>query len=350
MTGPGRQVRAASAAPAVAWVSVVAVSVVAAACVPPPVTMHAPTAPVEVAPYVDVTLDEVPDLAQAVRRGVRTVNLGFVTAADGECRPAWGGTVPGADPEVTRRVGEVRAAGGDVRIAFGGESGTELAVACRTPSDLARAYQEVVDALAVARVDLDVESGGLHEREAVHRRNLAVRLLEQAAARAGRPLHLSYTLPADEDGLTADAQDLLRDAARTGVEVDVVNVMTMDTGTQAPDLAGVSAHAAEGAEAFVRGLWPGRASGGSAWRMIAVTPMIGRNDLPAEVFGLDDAERLAAFARAHGLAWLSFWSLNRDQACVAGTGDSGAGRASPTCSGIGQRPGDFTSAFSRPGP
>ena len=120
---------------------------------------------------------------------------------------------PGADPEVTRRVGEVRAAGGDVRIAFGGESGTELAVACRTPSDLAaRLSRGGRRPRRWPVVDLDVESGGLHDREAVHRRNLAVRLLEQAAARAGRPLHLSYTLPADEDGLTADAQDLLRDA------------------------------------------------------------------------------------------------------------------------------------------
>ena len=203
----------------------------------------------------------------------------------------------------------------------------------------------MVDALAVRQVDLDVERSGLRDREAVHRRNLAVRLLEQAAARAGRPLRLSYTLPADEGGLSGDAQDLLRDAARTGVEVEVVNVMTMDAGTEAPDLARVSAPAAEGTEAFVRGLWPGRASGGSAWGMIAVTPMIGRNDLPSEVFGLDDAARLVAFARAHGLAWLSFWSLNRDRPCVAGTGASGAGGASPACSGVGQRPGDFTAAF-----
>lgn len=319
----------------------------------------APPQRVAVSPYVDMTLDDVPDLVQAARRGARTLNLGFVTAADGACRPAWGGTAPYDDPEITGRIRGLREAGGEARVSFGGESGEELALACRTPSDLAAAYAQVIDALGVSLVDLDVEGPALGDGDAVHRRNLALRLLQDGRRRSGQPIRLSYTLPAEEGGLSPTAQALLRDARGSGVEVDVVNAMTMDmsvgaatdTGTdvdkggRAADLAGATSAAAEGTERFVRSLWPERAAGGAAWGLVAVTLMIGRNDLPSEVLHLQDARSVAAFARRRGLAWLAFWSLNRDRPCAAGEAPDSGGAASPACSGVQQRPGDFLAAF-----
>jgi hypothetical protein len=299
----------------------------------------------EVAPYVDVTLDAVPDLAALPGQGVRVVNLGFVTAAAG-CRPAWGGTLPHDAPAVLRAVRGLRKAGGDVRVSFGGERSQELALACPTPQSLAAAYTLVIEALHASLVDLDVEGAALADRDAVHRRNVAVRLLEAAARRSGRPLRVSYTLPAEGAGLSADAQALLQDARDAGVELDAVDAMTMNLGVGSGDLATAATTVAAGTEAVVRRLWPGPAGGG-AWNRVAVTPMIGRNDLPSEVFGLADATRLAAFARRHGLAWISFWSLNRDRACAPGTR---ADAASPSCSGVEQQPGAFTAAFLNPGP
>jgi hypothetical protein len=46
-------------------------------------------------------------------------------------------------------------------------------------------------------------------------------------------------------------------------------------------------------------------SDAAAWQKIAVTPMIGVNDVSTEVFTVADASQLAAFAKAKGLAWLS---------------------------------------------
>ena len=69
--------------------------------------------------------------------------------------------------------------------------------------------------------------------------------------------------------------------------------------------------------------------------------MIGVNDVPGQVLQPADLRRLAAFARAHGLAWLSFWSLGRDQPCS--TGDE---RARPSCSGVDAPAGAFLAAVS----
>jgi chitinase len=51
--------------------------------------------------------------------------------------------------------------------------------------------------------------------------------------------------------------------------------------------------------------------------MLGVIPMIGKND-DSEVFSLDDAKTLAAFATANDLGLVSFWSIDRDQVCPRG--------------------------------
>jgi chitinase len=54
-----------------------------------------------------------------------------------------------------------------------------------------------------------------------------------------------------------------------------------------------------------------------AWGMLGVIPMIGKND-DTEVFSLDDAKTLAAFATKNALGLVSFWSVDRDQVCPKG--------------------------------
>lgn len=80
---------------------------------------------------------------------------------------------------------------------------------------------------------------------------------------------------------------------------------------------------------------------GASWATIGVTPMIGVNDTVPEVFTLQDAQDLLAFARQNGLGRLAMWSANRDQSCPDGPG----GAAQPTCSGVDQQPFDFTNIF-----
>lgn len=72
---------------------------------------------------------------------------------------------------------------------------------------------------------------------------------------------------------------------------------------------------------------------------IEVTPMLGINDETSNVFTLEDARKLAEFAKTYGLGGLHFWSLNRDMACA--TPMAGV---SATCHGL---PGIHKLAFTQ---
>jgi predicted peroxiredoxin len=286
----------------------------------------------------------VPDVVPLVRDGITTVNLGFVTASGGACRPAWGGIRPVDDADVVGLIRRFRAAGGDVRVSFGGADGVELASACPTPEALAAAYAQVVDALGVRLLDLDVEGAALADAAAVARRDDALHRVQADAESRGRPLRVSYTLPADPTGLTPPAQALLRDARQRGVRVDAVDVLAMDYGGGTTDLVGATTGAVAGASSFAASL-------GGPPIPVAATVMIGVNDVPGEVLRPEDARRVADLARSRRLAWLGFWSLGRDRPCPPSGGATPAGghRASPTCSGVPQPPGAFLAALSAAG-
>jgi hypothetical protein len=61
---------------------------------------------------------------------------------------------------------------------------------------------------------------------------------------------------------------------------------------------------------------------------IELTPMIGGNDVQGEIFTLADADTVARFAIANGLAGVHHWSYDRDVDCPIGS-------ASPICNSAG---------------
>jgi hypothetical protein len=266
--------------------------------------------------------------------------LAFVTAGRQGCTPTWGGSVPLEDPGVRQQIRRWRSAGRELRVSFGGQSGTDLAVGCRDVDQLTAAYRRVVDAVSPAVVDLDVEGPALLDAASVQRRNRALRALQADAERRGAPVRVSFTLPADSSGLPAAALALLRDARGAGVQVDAVNAMTMNYGQAPSDPAGQAMVVATSVHDALRRLYPD-ADPGALSRKVWVTPMIGRNDVAPQVFTTADATRLAARARAQGLGGLAFWSLARDRPCPAGTTE-----VSPTCSGVDAPAAAFAEAFS----
>ncbi|MEV7022205.1 cellulose binding domain-containing protein [Kitasatospora sp. NPDC093558] len=296
------------------------------------------------APYVDTSLYPPYDLvATAKATGVKNFNLAFVVSGGG-CTPKWGGVSDLATDAVAAQVGALRAAGGDVRASFGGANGTELAAACSSVADLAAAYQKVVDAYGLTRIDFDVEGGAIADAAANDRRAQAIAQLQRTAAAKGRPLDVSFTLPALPSGLTQDGVNLVADAKAKGVAIGAVNIMAMDFGDGvAPNPQGrmgtyaiAAATATQAQVKSVLGL-----DDAAAWRKVAVTPMIGVNDVASEVFTVADAKQLADFAAGKHLAWLAMWSGTRDKAC-----DGGAkAYADASCSSIVQQPLDFTRAF-----
>jgi hypothetical protein len=293
------------------------------------------------APYVDTSLFPPFSLTSAASQtGVKQFNLAFVVSGGGGCTPEWGGvTAIGSDP-VAAQVGALRAMGGDVRISFGGENGSELAQTCTPVAQLAAAYQQVISAYSVNKIDFDVEGAAIADTAANARRDQALAQLQAQ----DKGLQVSFTLPVLPSGLTQDGINLLVGAASAGVQISAVNVMAMDYGdANAPNPAGMmgtfaidAATATDAQLASVLGI-----SNAAAWPKVAVTPMIGVNDQSDEIFTLSDTQQLVSFAEGKHLAWLSMWSAGRDQQCGGGA----TGSAQPTCSGVSQAPLAFMKAL-----
>ncbi|MET7452501.1 cellulose binding domain-containing protein [Streptomyces sp. NPDC005574] len=288
------------------------------------------------APYVDTSLYPAFDLlANAEATGVKNYNLAFVTDGGG-CTPKWGGVTDLASDGVAAQIGALRAKGGDVRVSFGGASGSELATTCSSADALAAAYGKAVDAFKLTKVDFDVEGGALPDAAANTRRAQAVAKLQQQHP----GLDVSFTLPVMPEGLTQDGVSLLSNAKANGVKIDAVNIMAMDYGpAYSGDMGDYAVQAATATQAQVKSVLG--LSDSAAWRAVAVTPMIGVNDVATETFKVDDAAQLVTFAKSKGIGWLSMWSATRDKQCPGGAKNS----ADATCSSVVQDTNAFSKAF-----
>ncbi len=180
------------------------------------------------APYVDVSLFPPFPLARTAQDiGTKFYTLAFIVDSGG-CTAAWGGTTPLGDQNLLSDLSNLRSLGGDVIVSFGGANGRELAQACGDVSSLQPQYQTVIDMYNLTHIDFDIEGTAVGEPTSLDRRNKAIAGLQAAAQRAGKQLLVSYTLPVDPSGLDFHGLNVLQNAIQNGVNVNVVNIMTMD--------------------------------------------------------------------------------------------------------------------------
>lgn len=289
------------------------------------------------APYVDTSLQPSFDLLKSSEKtGVKEFNLAFITSGGG-CTPKWGGTEDLGSNAVAKQIEEFRAKGGDVRVSFGGAAGSELGLACNSAGELAEAYGKVIEAFALKKADFDIEGSALPNTEANTRRAQAIAQLQKKH----KDLDVSFTLPVLPEGLTQDGTGLLENAKKNGVKVSAVNIMAMDYGPAYDgDMGKYAIDAATATQKQVKSAL-GIDDDAKAWKTVAVTPMIGVNDVTVEIFKTDDAAEVKKFADKKNLGWLSMWSATRDKECPGGPKD----QADPTCSSIEQGPDAFAEAF-----
>ncbi|MFD3439556.1 cellulose binding domain-containing protein [Streptomyces sp. NPDC058685] len=288
------------------------------------------------APYIDTSLFPSYDMLDTVTKtGVKEFNLAFITSG-GSCAPLWGGVTGLGDNAVANQIGALRAEGGDVRVSFGGAAGSELGLNCSSADELAKAYGKVIDTYKLTKVDFDIEGAALPDTAANTRRSQAIAQLQKAHP----GLDVSFTLPVMPTGLTQPGVDLVADAKKNGVKVSAVNIMAMDYGPAfSDDMGDYAIQAATATQAQIKGVLG--LSEAAAWKAVAVTPMIGVNDVVTEIFTVEDATQLVEFATSKDMGWLSMWSSTRDKQCPGGEKPA----ADATCSSILQQPLAFTKAF-----
>jgi chitinase len=285
------------------------------------------------APYVSATTASATDSGGSPA----TYNLAFVISSGDDCVPRWNGVQDIDDASVASRVAKLTESGADVRVSFGGASGTELAAACDSASDLADAYGAALDAAGATRADFDIEGDDLTDTDSVALRSEAIALLQEE--RDG--LEVSFTLPVMPSGLDSDSLTLLASANDHGVQVSTVNLMTMNYGESYDgDMGEYALTSAQAAHTQLREIFG--TSDADAWRGMALTSMLGVNDVAGETFTLADAAEVRAFAEEKGIAWVSVWAAFRDKQCAE---DASATDALTTCSGVEQEDGAFGTAF-----
>ncbi|WP_084626794.1 glycosyl hydrolase family 18 protein [Demequina aurantiaca] len=284
------------------------------------------TGPSTFAGYVDATLTPTYSYGTPAGPAQSNVILSFVVAdPTSGCTPLWGGayTLDAAadELEMDRRITQLRSTGGDVRVSFGGQAGTELAAACTDVSALEDAYQSVVDRYQVASIDLDIEGASLADSEGGARRATAIKAVQDNAIADGQQLAVWLTLPVATSGLTADGIAVVDQMLDQGVDLAGVNGMTMDFNSGVSPTAPYSDAVLEAANSLHVQVSDAYRRIGTkldsprAWEKVGITPMIGQNDVAGEVFTIEDAQVVNEFAREHGVGQLSMWSLNRDAEC-----------------------------------
>jgi chitinase len=260
--------------------------------------------------------------------GIKSFTLGFVTSAG--CKASWFNAYDPRQAWAKDQIDAIRAAGGDVKVSFGGASGIELAQACSSVDALTAEYAAVVDAYHLNYVDFDIEGAAVAEPASIALRSQAMARLQQTHP----GLRISLTLPVLPEGLTSDGVNVVTSAKNAGVSLDLVNVMAMDYYRNG-DYGDFAVQAANSTFAQVKSLYPARTDA-QVWKMVAVTPMLGQND-DGRVFDQADARQLVTFAGSRHLGMLSFWETTRDRNACTG--------ALYRCTNIPQQPYEFSRIF-----
>ena len=298
------------------------------------------------APYFEGYNGDSP-AALAAASGNKYLTLAFIqTPAPGSCDISWNGdaTTPIAWSTYGADIAAIRARGGDVVPSFGGygadSTGTEIADSCTDVGKIAADYEKVITTYGVTRLDFDVEDLSESNSAGVDRRNKAIKLVEDWAARHHRQVQFVYTLGTNMDGMNPTGVAILQNAVADHARVDIVNIMTFDYYDDAPhEMAQDTVTAAAAVVAQLRGVYP-HESDAELYRHLGVTEMLGIDDYgPPEVFTPADARAVEKWADSKHLAELSFWALQRDNGGCVGTAGS------DSCSGVDQRTWQFSKTF-----
>jgi chitinase len=289
----------------------------------------------QVAPYVDMSNSQEGVLNTVISSdGLRSFTAAF-TIGEG-CSDIWGDTLPvGNDPTIGAEISSAKAAGASVIVSSGGSAGEPISFTCTNQSTIDAAYQAIINDYGTDDLDFDIEGAAIADTTGIDQTFQAMKDLK--ASNPG--LVWSVTVPVLPSGLDNYGTALLQDAQNMGVTIPLVNVMAMDYYQGDIEMGNAAISAAENTLSQMKAV-----NGSYTYANVGITPMIGVND-DGSTFTLGDASSVASWASSNGIGRLAFWSVDRDQACPGGNG----GAASPTCSGVSESTGQFTSAFTGAG-
>ncbi|KAI2800446.1 hypothetical protein BLOT_012952 [Blomia tropicalis] len=314
-----------------------------------PLMVNGASSNIKAAPYY-MPLDNDPQNIDDIvaNSGIRHFIFAFVLATtDGQCIPTWDGLKSQRvedDRKVLEMIGKVRSHGGDVSISFGGYNGVELGHVCRSPEQLASAYQLVIDKYGLTHVDFDIEGDDLGAVDEELKRFHAIKILKHNAQTKGRQLHVTLTMPCTTVGLSELGKAEIKRAISVQQDlIDLYKIMAFDYGGPGGSMSDSVIQIMEMIHQQIGSLRTDL-NVEQIYEHMGIILMNGHTDQPSEMFTLDTFEHVMNYARTKHYGRLSYWSLNRDRPCPSG---KNFGWAAGTCSSIVQTPWQFTKIIAK---
>jgi chitinase len=280
------------------------------------------------APYLMPQSNNPPDPITVMNAtGLKAFQLAFILAPNGGgCSPTWDGTsAVSSDTAVANVISRIRGAGGDVSVSVGGYGGTKLGQTCGDVAATAAAYQQVISKYSLKAIDFDLEEPEYENTAAIANELGAAKTLQ-----ANNPgLFVSVTMPGTAAGTGWFGTQLLDQAKSIGFSPNNFSIMPFDGGFNGGSSQVSALEAMHGLLMSHLG-W----DSATAYSHEGFSGMNGKSDA-AEMFYTSDFQTVYDYATSHGLGRFTFWSVNRDRACV-GTTDNGV------CSNVPQNDWDFT--------
>jgi chitinase len=256
--------------------------------------------------------------------------------ASGECGDeAW---FDQSAQQVARNVAAFVKAGRPYIISTGG---AEHMFTCASPAGMER-FLARYDSTQLVGVDFDIE-----DKQTPAQVDALMVAIKDAQKR--RPqLRYSFTLAtvAASDGSQASlnplGESILAAIRRHGVQDAVFNLMVMDYGPASTKVCVLKDGVCDMGASSLQAARNVHAKYGIPYERIALTTMIGMNDVVSNVFSTLDARRMVEGARSLHLAGVHYWSLGRDKPC-----DKPLTAASDSCSGVDAAAGAFDAILSQ---
>lgn len=287
---------------------------------------------IDMASWVDASnkysLNGVPNLGLIYDEvGCEQFNLGFIRPDDntpldenGNIRWGWGGfyalSETGNDgyqyEGIKKSIQGIRDRGGDIVVSIGGQLGKAPWVVTKDVNKLKNMYLEIINAYSLKRIDLDIEETNQgYEANAINAK--AIKKVQDATG-----VEVVLTIPIMPYGYTSTQKNLLRAYIGNGVNIKLINNMTMCYGSEVnpgEDFAEASIRALKNSCSQVQSIYNEFGlvlTQEEVYKMLGATVDIGYENEYNPVFTPDMTKRVADFANSVDLGMFSYWSVNRD--------------------------------------
>lgn len=281
-----------------------------------------------VAPTSSYSINGAPDLGKISQEtGLKYFNLGFIQpdqqkplSEDGNIRWGWGGyysiSKNGSDKAqyegVVKSLINLRSNGGDFAISIGGQAGDAPWVVTQNQKALENFYLDVIGTYELKRMDLDIEESNQDEDQNI----INARAVKTAQDKTG--VEITLTIPIMPYGWDAKQIKIIKAYLDAGVDVAVINSMTMcyGTGVRADeDYGTASVRAMDNAAKQLKLIYQNygiELTDDQTYLKLGATFSIGYESNLYPIFTTDMAKTVVNDAFLHNYALVSMWSMGRD--------------------------------------